>query len=138
MANKTTLKLVIADDSDMIRKGLAEMIEEVNGVKVVGQANDGLEAIKMVNLYNPDVVILDLRMPRMNGLEALEILRKANPFLIIIVLTNYPNKYYRDKCKALGCDYFFDKSSDFEKVITTLKEIQRKRNNTTLTNLFIV
>jgi len=68
-------------------------------------------------------VILDIRMPGGSGIDVLEDIKKINAAPIVIILTNYPYPQYRKKCMAAGADYFFDKSSEFEKVTEVLKKL---------------
>ncbi len=118
------MKVLIADDSEAVREGLSEMISEVPGVKISGQAKDGQEAIRLIEETMPDVVVLDIRMPKGSGIDVLKYIRNGlQPKPLVIVLTNYPYPRYRNKCLAMGADYFFDKSSDFEKAIDVLREL---------------
>ena len=115
------MKVMIADDSEAVRERLAEMISEVPGAEVSGQAKDGQEAIRLIEEIKPDAVILDIRMPKGSGIDVLKYIRNGvQPKPLVIVLTNYPYPHYRKKCLAMGADYFIDKSGDFEKVIDVL------------------
>ena len=117
------MKVFIADDSAVVRERLKEMLSEIPEVKIIGQAEDGLQATNLITKLNPDVVILDIRMPRGNGIDVLQNIKKDNPALIVIMLTNYPYPQYQKKCMDLGADFFFDKSSEFEKVTEVLKKL---------------
>ena len=117
------MKVFIADDSQVMRERIIEMLSELPEIEIIGQAEDGLQATNLIEKLNPDVVILDIRMPRGNGMDVLQNIKKNNPALIVIMLTNYPYTQYRKKCMKAGADYFFDKSSEFEKVTEVLKEL---------------
>ena len=117
------MKIFIADDSAVVRERLAAMLSDLSEVQVVGEAQDAPEATSSIRKLNPDVVVLDIRMPRGNGIEVLEKIKKNNPALTVIMLTNYPYPQYRKKCMKAGADYFFDKSTEFEKVTEVLKEL---------------
>ena len=128
------MKVLIADDSTVVRERLSIMLSECKGVDVISQARDGAEAIDSISTLHPDVVVLDIRMPRKSGIDVLkEISRlshagddgKAEYKPKIIVLTSYPYPQYRQKCMELGADFFFDKSQDFEKVPEVLKDVHR-------------
>jgi len=115
------MKVLIADDSDAVRERLSEMISEVPGAEVSGQAKDAQETVRLIEETKPDVVVLDIRMPKGGGIDVLEYLRNGvQPKPLVIVLNNYPYPHYRKKCLAMGADYFFDKSVDFEKVVDIL------------------
>jgi len=121
------VKVLIADDSLVVGHRLMNMISEVGGIQVVGQAQSGSEAIELCERLHPDVVILDIRMPKGNGISALEVIKKTKPDTVVVMLTNYPYPQYRKKCKKAGADYFFDKSSEFEKVTEVLEQLLQNR-----------
>ena len=110
------MKVFIADDSEIVRKHLVAMLSEMEGVEIAGQAEDSREAVDSISRSKPDVVVLDIRMPGGGGIQALELIKKAMPQMIVIMLTNYPEPQYRQKCLQAGAEYFFDKSTEFEKV----------------------
>ncbi len=100
------LNLIIADDHPIFLKGLREGLEMEDDFNVVAQANNGLEALHAVQNYRPDVVVLDIDMPRMNGLEAAEKMLEQNPKLPIILLTMHKEKAPLLKALELGiCGY---------------------------------
>ena len=117
------MKVFIADDSAIVRESLTDMLSELPEIEIIGQAEDGLQATNIITKLNPDVVILDIRMPRGNGIDVLQNIKKNNPALIVIMLTNYPYPQYRKKCMDLGADFFFDKSTEFEKVTEVCKQL---------------
>jgi DNA-binding response OmpR family regulator len=110
------MRILIVDDSKVISKRLAEALVDIKGIEVTGIAEDGLQALSEFANTNPDLVILDLMIPKMNGLDVLRNIRLQNDEVTIIVLTNYTQSYFRDLCASLGADYFLDKSAEFEKV----------------------
>ena len=112
----TPRRVLIADDSAVIQQRLCSLIAEMNGLEVVGVAQDAQEAIQQHKALRPDIVILDIRMPGGGGISALEAIKKHSPETTVVVLTNYPYVAYRKRCAELGVDYFFDKSTEFEKV----------------------
>ncbi|PSR53431.1 DNA-binding response regulator [Adhaeribacter arboris] len=100
------LNLIIADDHPIFLKGLREGLEMEDDFKVVAQANNGLEAWHAVQTHRADVVVLDIDMPRMNGLEAAEKMLEQNPKLPIILLTMHKEKAPLLKALELGiCGY---------------------------------
>jgi DNA-binding NarL/FixJ family response regulator len=120
-----SVKLLIADDSDVLRNSLSQMISEIKGIEIVGEAADARIALERVERLKPDVVILDIRMPGMDGIAALESLKKkANP-PIVIIFTNYPYLQYRKRCLDAGADYFFYKATEFGMLIDLLKKLAR-------------
>ncbi|UCE17272.1 MAG: response regulator [Gemmatimonadota bacterium] len=117
------MKVVIVDDSELFCKLLSSDLSDMQGIEVVGQAHEGLEALTLIQKLNPDVVILDIRMPGENGIGVLQKIEKQNGVPVVIMLTNYPYPQYRKKCMEAGADFFFDKSGEFEKVFETLQHL---------------
>jgi DNA-binding NarL/FixJ family response regulator len=115
------MKILIADDSSVVRERLKSLLTDVQGIEVVGQAQDALEARDLVEKLMPDVAILDLRMPKGSGADVLLDIKKLNPTPMVIMLTNYPHPENRKKCMERGADYFFDKSTEFQNVLSVLK-----------------
>ncbi len=125
MTSKEKLKLFIADDSEFILERLPEILSDISVVEIIGKAEDGIEALDSIRTLNPDVVILDIRMPRKSGIEVLKELKKGKSAPVIIMLTNYPYPQYRNKCLEAGADFFLDKSADFEKIKDILKQLSQ-------------
>ncbi len=119
------MKLFIADDSDVLRNSLSQMISEIKGVDIVGEAADTPTTLEKVDKLKPDVVILDIRMPGVAGIIALETLKKKPRPPIVIVFTNYPYLQYRKRCLDAGADYFFYKATEFGMLIDLLKKLAR-------------
>jgi len=119
------MKILIADDSLVVRDRLVTLLTEVHGIEVVGQAKDATEATSLAAELRPDVAILDLRMPKGSGADVLRDIKKLNPTPKVIILTNYPHPENRKKCIDRGADYFFDKSTEFKKVMVVLRGMLR-------------
>ncbi|MFZ1517251.1 MAG: response regulator transcription factor [Ignavibacteriaceae bacterium] len=117
------MKVMIVDDSEIISKRLKELLQDIDGLEIAALVEDGIQAISQYSTVNPDIVILDLMIPRMNGLDVLRSIRSKGEPVIIIILTNYDQSYFRDRCAELGANYFLDKSADFEKVFQICNNI---------------
>jgi len=115
------MKVLIADDSQIVRERLAYLLGDVEGVEIVGQAEDAVEGSNLAEALKPDVAILDVRMPRGSGLDVLRSIKRDNPSATVIVLTNFVDPEARQLCLARGADYFFDKSIEFEKAVDVLR-----------------
>ena len=83
------MKVLIADDQRVVRDGLVTIVGTVAGVEVVGAAGDGAEAVSLVDEHEPDVVLMDLRKPRMDGIEATAAIHARHPAVQVVVLTTY-------------------------------------------------
>ena len=113
------MRVLVIDDSRSVRARLLSLLSEA-GIVVVGEASDGLEALALISEHAPDVIILDLEMPRMGGLEVLRQLRSIQSRPRTIVYTNHGGERYRAECLRLGAESFLDKSAEFESVITAV------------------
>lgn len=120
------MKLLIADDSEILRSRLIEMLSHIPGIEIVGEVENGVDAVVYADRLKPDVIILDIRMPNADGILALESIRRSNRISKIIILTNYPYPQYKQKCLEAGADYFFSKSEEIEKMIGTLQDINQE------------
>jgi len=120
------MRILIADDSKIYRTYIIDLLSRIEGIEIAGQAEDSPSAVEAIERLKPDVAILDIRMPGGDGILALETIKrnKVNPKTIMF--TNYPYPQYRKKCMDAGADYFFDKSTEFEKLVETLKELAQE------------
>lgn len=117
------LLVAIVDDSEIIRERLAHRINKCCQLKIIWQAESVESTYGCCSLEEPSVLILDIQLPDGSGIDVLEKIKAENPAIKIIMLTNYPSLPFRKKCMAAGADYFFDKSTEFEKVFEILKEL---------------
>jgi len=122
------MKVLIVDDSALVRERLKAMLSEITELEDISQARDSLEAISSFQKLNPEVVILDIRMPGGSGIDVLQEIKKSNQPPVVIVLTNYPYPQYRRKCMDAGADFFFDKSTEFDKVTEVLNQLSQNQS----------
>lgn len=104
-------KLIIADDHPLLIDGVRKLLEEMDNVEVADVANSGLQLISVLRKTPADIVLLDLQMPKLDGIEALKILKRDFPKLKILVFTNYGQARLVKEIKAAGADGFLLKSS---------------------------
>jgi len=119
------VRVFIVDDSAIIRERLEMLLSELKGIEIIGQAKGSTEAEEAIPKLKPDVVILDIRMHGGNGIEVLKNIKKEKNSPLVIMLTNYPYPQYRKKCKDAGANFFFDKSTEFDKITEVLKKLTR-------------
>jgi len=105
------LKLVIADDHPLLIDGIKRVLEEIDNIEVTGVADNGLQLISVLRKAVADIVLLDLQMPKLDGIEAMKILKKDFPKLKIIVFTNYGQPRLIKEIKAAGAHGCLLKSS---------------------------
>ena len=117
------MKVFIVDDSEIVIERLKTMLSEVKEIEVIGKANNPFDAINGIRTLHPDAVILDLQMPGGSGIGVLLSIKRNSSAPVVLVLTNYPYPQYRKKCMEAGADFFFDKSTEFERVPEILKQL---------------
>ena len=108
------MKILIVDDSELLRDRLIELLTNISETEMFIEAENSIEAKKLVKELNPDIIITDIRMPGGSGIEFVRHLKQSNNSASIIVLTNYAQ--YKEAALEAGADYFFDKTNEFEKV----------------------
>jgi DNA-binding NarL/FixJ family response regulator len=123
------MRIVLVDDSILIRERLNQMLSELEEIEIVGEEQDEIEAIESIRKLKPDAVILDIRLRKGSGINVMREIKKDEPSPAVIILTNYPNNFYRMKCINAGADFFLDKSTEFEKIPVILKEMASKLSN---------
>jgi DNA-binding NarL/FixJ family response regulator len=116
------IRVLIADDSPTALRSVCEYLEFAGGFEIVGTASDGQNAVQLASLRKPDLVLLDLSMPRVNGLEAAEQIRLSSPDLRVIIFSELQGLSLADECRRHGADSFVPKSLLPEGL---LMEIQR-------------
>jgi|ERR1700677_2233255 len=121
-AERKRLRVVIADDTAAIRSSLSSLISRLRDVEIVGLAETGAEAFELARTLKPDVMTLDIRMPKMTGIQVLEAMQREKIKVMTLVLTGLVGDEYRDKCLGLGARHFFHKSTEFEEVLKIMKE----------------
>lgn len=121
------VKVLIVEDSPIVRERLAELVGDVRNVAIVGQAADGFQAQALFRQHRLDAVVLDIQVPGINGMDLLAQFKREQPACVVMVLTTYAFKEFRQRCTALGADHFFDKSTEFERVIEVLGTLPPRR-----------
>jgi CheY-like chemotaxis protein len=103
------LKVVVADDSPLIRGLVADSFSSLKGVKIVGMAEDGFQAISMITQLQPDIVVLDISMPHKSGLEVLKHIRRHDKSVVIVMFTADTSMVLREACIEAGANYYLEK-----------------------------
>ena len=124
------VKVLIVDDSILVQQRLVDMLAEIDGIEVVGEAKDESEALSKAIELIPDVIILDIRLREGNGINVLQKIKNngANS-TVVIIITSYPYPQYRERCVAAGADFFFSKSTEFDKIPEVLKRLVIRSNS---------
>ena len=117
------IKVLLVDDHPVVREGLRTMLSTTPDIKVVGEAGDGFEAIENVNEHQPHVVLMDLRMPGLDGLEATRRIRSQFPSTSVIVLTIYHNDTYIMEAVRAGAAGYLLKDASKDLLIHTIQAV---------------
>jgi two-component system, NarL family, response regulator DegU len=114
------IKIVLADDHEIVRNGIKMLLENEADISVIGEAADGDETIQVATSLHPDVLIVDIRMPIMNGLEVTEKLKKSHPSIKILVLTMHDDSEYIIKSVQVGADGYLLKDTGKQEFIKAI------------------
>lgn len=117
------MRVLLADDSILMLDRLNEMLAPCNGVELIGECRNGTQTLNAILALEPDMVIIDISMPGLNGLEVIEAAKLAKSRTFFVVLTMYASQHYRELAMLLGSDYFLSKVDDFEDIPRVVQEM---------------
>ena len=117
------MKVVIADDSSLMRDRIKSLLNSISNISMIYEAKNGMEALQLIMENEPDLAILDIRMPEMNGIDLLKKIRKLKMKTRVCILTSYPYRQYRERCMEEGADYFLSKTEDFEQIEIVISDM---------------
>ena len=120
-----TIQVVLADDQGMIRSGLRALLESAPDIRVVGEAADGAAAVVLAEAHRPDVVLMDIRMPGLDGIAATRRIRGSHPDVAVIVLTTYDLDEYVLAAVRAGAVGFLLKDGDADDLIQAVRVAAR-------------
>jgi len=119
------IKVVVADDHTILRQGIKALLDNQEGIEVVGEAKDGREAIKTIEELLPDVILMDIAMPGLNGLEATRRIKKKFPKTKVVVLTMHANEEYIFQILNAGADGYLVKETAFQDLISAIHAVHK-------------
>jgi len=119
------IKVVVADDHTILRQGIKALLDNQEGIEVVGEAKDGREAIKTIEELLPDVILMDIAMPGLNGLEATRRIKKKFPKTKVVVLTMHANEEYIFQILNAGADGYLVKETAFQDLISAINAVHK-------------
>lgn len=117
------INILVVDDHKLVRQGLISLINSVKGFKVIGEANDGVEAIDILLKCKPQIMLLDINMPLLDGIETLKKIRELGLKVKIIIITESPNKRNIIRAIKYGANGFVTKNNDFKDILGVIKEV---------------
>jgi two-component system NarL family response regulator len=127
VANET-IRVLIVEDHNVVRQGLVALLNVVEGLEVVGEAADGVEAIAQYRKSKPDITLVDLRLPKMGGVEVIERIRMESPQARLIVLTTYDGDEDIFRALKAGAKAYLLKGMTTEELISTIREVHAGRS----------
>ncbi len=117
------IRIIIVDDHVLVRAGMREMLQEVKGISVVGDAGTGSEGIELVRRFDPDLVILDLKLPDQPGLEVTQKILKIKPDIKILVVSSVVNDLFLFRLLEAGAQGYLTKDAKKEELIQAIKSV---------------
>lgn len=118
-------KLIIADDHNLFLEGLLSMLTSERDMEVMAIANDGKELLELLHKNKPDVVLLDINMPGMNGIEAARILKRQYPSIKLVMLSTYNEEHLVEKAKTFGAHGYLLKNANKEELMQAIRQVNQ-------------
>lgn len=119
------IRVLLVDDHPVVRAGLAIAVARDPALKVIGEAGDGIEALELVSELTPDVVLMDLRLPRLDGIQATREIRNAHPTVAVIILSAFDDDTYVTQAKSAGAGGYLVKDAPGALICHTIKAVHR-------------
>jgi len=111
------MRVMIVDDATTVRRRLASSFRKAPGIAAVAEATSGEAALDLIDEFRPDLLLLDIMLPGMSGIEVLEALDARRSTVQVAVFTNYPYPAFRSRCLELGATHFFGKTTDVARIL---------------------
>lgn len=119
------IRVIVADDQEIVRDGLVTVLSLVEGIEVVGAAGNGTEAVRLVAALHPDVVLMDLRMPELDGAGATEVIRRDQPGVAVLVLTTFDDDASIAAALAAGARGYLTKDASRTDIALAIRSVAR-------------
>lgn len=126
MTSQTPIRVLLVDDHDMVRRGLAVFLQAFDDLDLVGEASDGAEALRLCAERQPDVVLMDLMMPEMDGVAATHAIRRQHPQVQVVALTSFHDEGLAQAALRAGASSFLLKNASIDELA---RAIRRAKNN---------
>jgi DNA-binding NarL/FixJ family response regulator len=127
-----TIRILLVDDHPIVRQGLRTLLEGRAGWEVIGEASDGVEAVDQAGTLQPDVMVLDVTMPRMNGLEACRLIRQKAPGVEILFVTQHDSPQMMREALEAGARGYVVKSNAARDLLEAVEAVSEHRSFTAL------
>ena len=120
---RDTIKVILADDHRIFRKGLKSLLSEKRNIEVLAEADNGDEALEAAKKYKPEIVVMDIAMPKMDGIEATRQIRERFPDTEVVILSMHAKKAYIDQVLKAGAKGYVLKDSDEENLLSAIDTV---------------
>jgi NarL family two-component system response regulator LiaR len=120
-----SIRIVVVEDHLLVREGIRDLIQQERDMEVVGEAADGEEAVVLVNRLKPDIVLLDIAMPKLNGIEATKRIKSEQPRVSVLVLTAYDNEEFILAILEAGASGYLLKNIRSEELLKSVRSVYR-------------
>ncbi|MFP6808663.1 MAG: UvrY/SirA/GacA family response regulator transcription factor [Pseudomonadales bacterium] len=117
------IRVLVVDDHQLVRVGTSRLLADIKGLQIVGQAESGEQAIDMVKDLKPDVVLMDIQMPGIGGLEATRRCLRVDPDLKVVAVTVYEDEPYPSKLMGVGAVGYLSKNADVDEMVTAIRKV---------------
>ena len=117
------IHVLLAEDHVLVREGTKELVDREDDLEVVAEAGDGEEAVRMADVHHPDVILMDIAMPRLNGLEATRQIKAAHPDIAVLVLTAYNDDEYVFAFLEMGAAGYLLKDASIEDLVRAIRAV---------------
>lgn len=118
------IKVIVADDHHLVRTSIARMLSEEDGIQVIGEAATGEEALSLARNLRPDIVLMDIRMPGIGGLEATRKIARGMSDIKVVILTAYLEETFAQRLLEAGASGFISKGTEMDEVVRAIRAIQ--------------
>lgn len=119
------ISVLLAEDHTIVRKGLCSLLSNTEGVEIIGEAENGREAVRLVEVHRPDVVVMDISMPVLNGLEATKQIKKRFPDTKVLILTMHVNEEYIFEILKAGASGYIVKMAVPEELVLAIRAVAK-------------
>ncbi|MDD2237900.1 MAG: response regulator transcription factor, partial [Kiritimatiellae bacterium] len=121
-----TIKVLLAEDHKMVREGLRNLLEHEQDIVVAGEATNGHQAVELARKLHPDVIVMDIAMPKLNGMEATRRIRQTDPDVKILILSAHSDDAYVEGALAAGASGYLIKQTSVHTLIEAIREVIQK------------